>query len=504
MYEQNSFDNSLEPNHQFVEETDELLTSFGKSDTNLDNKKEQGNTTQSQDQSSDWLNSFPVKVNGYAKSVEILTVDGKPVTSKKTSYSEKNGNHITIDNIKSGMYLFSIQTVEDQNEKIFRTVFGGDNVIFRFVDTRIFLVSREETNILSNKSPYAPKESKENVKKGTVVSIVQYVTQEKDPVVKVKSAFQQNGFLLKRSDIVDKEFYNWQQDNLKSVKEVKSFKVGTGNKQVEEENQNLQKRITARREEINKQLNGTIDFLKTHPNTAWAIKKKEALEKDLKKSLEDIKNNPDSEYVSKDRRDQIKKTSNNIESMKSKVKDYDKKWHQYDEQFVGSVELMNILEAIHITPAELKALIGQESGDLTANVSTGDKAGIGQIGAKETKAVGHKAEERLDPNKAILIAAKVLQSKIKDAKLDYSKFSNPKDYKSFVFAAYNKGEGTIKKAIELAESQKGLDKYKWNDMIKDGINSPMYKSIKSNWNETALDKFNEVKSYVDQIMKRLG
>lgn len=298
-------------------------------------------------------------------------------------------------------------------------------------------------------------------------------------------------------------YNNWKKENLENVKTVKSLKVEFGNQQVLIEKSNLQKRLLSRENEINKEIEKVNEFLKKSPNTQWAIKKKEALEKDLKKSLDEITQFPDSEYVNKDKRTQIIKTVNSINSMKEKITEYDRKWHEYDQQFVGSIELMNILEEIKITPAELKALIGQESGDYTLDVNSGDKAGIGQIGSVETKEVGYKPEERLDPNKAILIAAKVLKKKISYIGIKPSDFDNIKDYKSFIFAGYNRGNQTIKDAMKYAKEM-GRNPYKWNDLIRGENNSPLYKSIKDNLTGNTQDEYDQGIDYVNKIFERLG
>ena len=245
--------------------------------------------------------------------------------------------------------------------------------------------------------------------------------------------------------------------------------------------------------------------LEPYLKQAWAQKKKAALEADLAKSLTDIIDKPDSSYVSAALRTDIVNASSNVTKKKANLAASDKAWHQYDQFFTGSKDLMKVLEAIKFSPAELKAMIGQESGDLmisSSKLNTGAYQGIAQMGEKEAKEVGGKPADRKDPEKAILMAAKVLKNKITALGLTPDKCPSTDDYKKIALAAYNKGQGTLKNAMARAKKL-GRNQFTWSELIKGDKKSPLYLAIKDTWKSSADAMFSEVKDYVDRIFMRL-
>lgn len=88
------------------------------------------------------------------------------------------------------------------------------------------------------------------------------------------------------------------------------------------------------------------------------------------------------------------------------------------------------------------------------------------------------------------------------------KIINKNEYKKFVFASYNAGQGTIKNAQKEAKAM-NRNPTAWDELIKGGDQSPLYKAIalqkaKYPTKKDILDKYDETTRYVEKIFRRLA
>lgn len=184
-----------------------------------------------------------------------------------------------------------------------------------------------------------------------------------------------------------------------------------------------------------------------------------------------------------------------------------------------------------LSPQILKGLLAQESNFDPKIINSYGYAGIAQFGKSSAREVGLKvgisgtiSDERLDPNKAIPAAARLLDVKAKRLKeLAFSKYGLPKEseYWKFVLAAYNGGEATVSLAMGNAyrvgageASSKGLIgvevvKYaqsyacQWGNLLKGGMDSPLGWAVFRYFPKISLEKYREIGSYPLEIFKKL-
>jgi hypothetical protein len=223
------------------------------------------------------------------------------------------------------------------------------------------------------------------------------------------------------------------------------------------------------------------------------------LQADLKKDLSTILTKDDSKWVLKAHCEQIRTADKALKAKEAKVIAADVAWHKYDAEFDAAVSQL----PTGFTAADLKALIAQESGDLTITDTHGDIAGIAQMGAKEVTEVGGNPEDRKDPKKAIPLAAKVLKKKVSQLTAALSTaLPSGDELKKFVFASYNAGASTIAEAARVADA-KGKDPTAWDDLIAGGNNSPLHKGIVKRLPKSNPDKkYTETINYVQRILTR--
>lgn len=263
------------------------------------------------------------------------------------------------------------------------------------------------------------------------------------------------------------------------------------------ENQ-LAKRMAKRRKEIGEMLND----LGPNPKSERTRKRAEALTKDLAKDLQAIVREPDSEYVNKALREDILESANTVSSQELKLKGAREQWNKYDAIFAGD-EVAKSLGGNSITAAELKALVAQESGDLTQSDEEGDIAGLAQMGSAEEKAAGGKPGDRKIPSKAILLAAKLISQYTKQLDKDLSQKPAGADRKKFILASYNAGPNAIisaqREAVKLKKSPTS-----WRALVEGGKQSPLYMAIQAHYKRNKWDsKYDETTNYVERIFKRL-
>jgi len=265
----------------------------------------------------------------------------------------------------------------------------------------------------------------------------------------------------------------------------------------------LQKKIIERKQQIEASLKMTKNVKGSKkPNI-----KVTSLETDLKKNMDDILKLPDSRYVIKGLREQIIKASEALAKKEKELKRRTQLWHAYDKTF-ASQEVVKTLSTKGFLPEELKALLGNESGDLSKNPQTGTYVGIAQMDMDAIKEVGGKPDDRKDPVQSIKNAAQFLINKAKSVDNFPVKIINKNEYKKFVFASYNAGQGTIKNAQEEAKAM-NRNPTVWDELIKGGDQSPLYKAIalqkaKYPTKKDILDKYDETTRYVEKIFRRLA
>jgi hypothetical protein len=263
-------------------------------------------------------------------------------------------------------------------------------------------------------------------------------------------------------------------------------------------NSALERRLAQRKAAIERDL-AAVSKLQGQP---WAKKKADALTADLEKGLDEILKSADSQYVNPKLRKDVVDAHKAVEKKESARKAGEEQWRRYDPIFADQ-GVVKILAAKSFTVAELKALVAQESGDLTRSDVAGDKAGIAQMGAQEAKEVGGKPEDRLVPSAAIPLAARALIKKA--AQLEAGLVATPQgaDYKKFVFASYNAGAQSIIEAQKKARAM-GRDPTSWESLVKGGVASPLYHGIKIALPKLdTAEKYQETSGYVAKIFVRL-
>jgi hypothetical protein len=238
------------------------------------------------------------------------------------------------------------------------------------------------------------------------------------------------------------------------------------------------------------------------PKAARAKDRAKRLQEDLGKDLATILKKPDSGPVLPDLRADIVKSARSLDAARNKLDRLNKKWSKYDATFAGEDVAKKLGSSL--TPAQLKALIGQESYDLTRNEVKGDIVGVAQMGSAQAKEAGGAPADRKVPEKAIPLAARFLA--ILAGKLDKSLKAKVTgvERSRFIMAAYNGGPNLIVTAQKFAIEMK-RDGTTWQSLIEGKRNSPLYKALKVHYKAGREDdKYREVNKYVHNIEARLS
>ena len=177
-------------------------------------------------------------------------------------------------------------------------------------------------------------------------------------------------------------------DNLTQVKRVASREVLEKQRHLNAVEAMLEKRLNKRRADIE----ATLTQLGPNPKAEGAKMRRKLLQADLDKDLAAIRENPDSKPVHRGLRADILKSARSRDAAKREVDTLTKLWSQYDEIYASDNVAAKL--GTSLTPAQLKALIGQESGDLTLHDDKGDIAGIAQMTRDEEKRAGGKSGDR--------------------------------------------------------------------------------------------------------------
>lgn len=198
----------------------------------------------------------------------------------------------------------------------------------------------------------------------------------------------------------------------------------------------------------------------------------------------------------------------------------------YDDVIARSVE-----HCPGLSPQVLKSLLAQESNFRPTVINSYGYAGIAQFGRTAAREVGlqvgvagSSSDERLNPNKAIPAAARLLSLKAKRlGEIAFSKYGQPSgtEFWKFVLAAYNGGEGTVSLAmgnahrlgISKARSQGlvGEDVVrfarnyasKWENLKIGGTGSPLGQAAARYFPTIATQKYHEIGNYPTQIVNRV-
>jgi soluble lytic murein transglycosylase-like protein len=253
---------------------------------------------------------------------------------------------------------------------------------------------------------------------------------------------------------------------------------------------------------LQKQLDRRLQKRKDEITAALAETKNEArktaLSADLAKSLDDIVKSPDAKGINPELRADIIKSATALGKATAKAQSAQQAWSQFDDVFVDA-DVVKTLAGIGLVPADLKALIARESGDLTENPQGSGIAGIAQIGVQEEKRAGGSPGARKQPRTAIPLAAKVLVDTAGDLKKALKTVPSGDDWKKFLFAAYNAGVYAIAAAQSAAKT--GGDT--WAELVAGGQSSPLFAGLKKFYGDKTKAKFSEVTNHVNGIVERL-
>lgn len=183
-----------------------------------------------------------------------------------------------------------------------------------------------------------------------------------------------------------------------------------------------------------------------------------------------------------------------------------------------------------LSPAILKSLLAQESGFRSTVINKYGYAGIAQFGREAAREVGlqvgvagSRSDERLDPQKAIPAAARLLRLKAQRlSDIAFSRYGQPDgaEFWKFVLAAYNGGEGTIAVAMGhayrhglAAARARGLvaaeavsfarsHASKWENLKIGGQSSPLGQAAARYFPSLAVAKYHEIGNYPTAIVGR--
>lgn len=202
------------------------------------------------------------------------------------------------------------------------------------------------------------------------------------------------------------------------------------------------------------------------------------------------------------------------------------KTNLYDEVIARSVQWCPGL-----SPQILKSLLAQESNFRPTVINKYGYAGIAQFGRVAAREVGlnvgiagSASDERLNPDKAIPGAARLLNIKAKRlGELAFSKYGQPTgvNFWKFVLAAYNGGEGTVSLAMgnayrvgiskARAQGLVGEDVVRfartyasnWENLKIGGTGSPLGQAAARYFPTIATQKYHEIGNYPTQIVARV-
>ena len=316
------------------------------------------------------------------------------------------------------------------------------------------------------------------------------------------------------------------------VANVKSLRLEEYRGRLATEIEDLKKRFTKRNSHLNEKLPLVKGAQKTtvqemiDRGNAWAGSNMDAwsnndIDEAIKKERADL-NKLDKNANTSDVINKFIQALEQLKNRKTQISEEEVEYKRFDVQYMDPqvIEICQKIPNTTITPADIKSLISQETGDMTNTAVagiTGKKKGIltsrenknfvglGQQSEdardeaiswaqtqKSTIAVDPKTDPRSDPGTAIKLTAAYL-GRLSDllwSGLPQNK-PGPVEFKRMLFAAYNGGAQTIINAAK--DFTKGIAKaYTW-DQIKNLLK----------WNGKKTDpKTTEIRNYVVDIEKR--
>ncbi|MFN7928246.1 MAG: transglycosylase SLT domain-containing protein [Blastocatellia bacterium] len=183
-----------------------------------------------------------------------------------------------------------------------------------------------------------------------------------------------------------------------------------------------------------------------------------------------------------------------------------------------------------LAPEVLKSLLAQESAFNPHVINQYGYAGIAQLGRSEAReaglqvgVAGSRSDERLQPDKAIPAAARLLHNKAQRLQsLAFARYGQPRgiEFWKFTLAAYNGGEGTIslamgnahRKGLAIAQQQglTGMEALsfarqyatKWENLQTGGLASPLGQAAAVYFPRLANTKYHEIGNYPAEIVRR--
>ena len=238
------------------------------------------------------------------------------------------------------------------------------------------------------------------------------------------------------------------------------------------------------------------------PKSAQAKERARYLREDLDKDLATIRRRPDSKPVHPGLRADILRSARALEAARNKLNSLNRQWTKYDAVFSGKEVAAKL--GTSLAPAQLKALIAQESYDLTRNEVKGDKVGVAQMGSAEAKEAGGTPSDRKVPEKAIPLAATRLAGVAGHLDKSMKAKVTGIERTRLIMAAYNGGANLIITAQRFAIEMK-RDGKTWQSLIEGEKDSPLYRALKATYRAgTEDDKFKEITKYVHNIEPRLS
>jgi hypothetical protein len=287
-------------------------------------------------------------------------------------------------------------------------------------------------------------------------------------------------------------------DDKDAVKRVTSSRVEAKQKHLISIENQLQRRVRKRQKGLTE--------LRAHLGTAPKGERKERadrLDADLAKDLDAVVAHPDSKGVSRALRADIIEWVRKRDDAQVELTELTQAWGEFDGIFAGKEVAENL--GTGLTPAQLKALIGQESADLTKSDidPDKDKIGVAQMGAAEAKEAGGSPDDRKVPEKAIPLAAKLVG--LRAARLDKALKAKVTGVERarFIMASYNGGMNLVLTAQRIA-IEMGRSGTTWESLIAGDKKSPLYRALEATYKAKQVEgKFKEVKDYIRNIEARL-
>lgn len=287
-----------------------------------------------------------------------------------------------------------------------------------------------------------------------------------------------------------------------ALEAVRSLAVEQAEEAVEAAHRQLGKAHQRRHDAIE----GMLANMQTNGASAEAIAR---LQEDLHRPIEDVATTKDSRRLHPGLQSDVAKWFRIAERRSGELHAALEAFARLDEAYLAPT-VGEVLAPLDLRPADLKALVAQESGDHLLQDSEGDIAGIAQIGTREVREVAPHLD-RKDDVQAIELAARVLVKKAEQLEamaeargVDFDAVREGPDYHRFLFAAYNAGAAPIAKALRIAKDA-GLDYTSWAAVLGDeGQPSSLHAGLRATpaYGRKAGSKLDEVTTYVERIDAR--